>query len=101
MKQALASSLSATSLGLVTSGFVYQTGAETGVSGSVSSSSGSAAASMMTYEATTTTTGRGSNESGIKSIVSGITQMEIKMCRKGMAVYAVEGIKGAIAALLL
>jgi hypothetical protein len=48
-----------------------------------------------------TTGGGGSIESGIKSIVSGITHNGGNNMQKGMAIYAVEGIMGAIAALLL
>lgn len=80
---------------------MYQTGAETKASGSVSSPTGSAAASMITFKATTTTVGGRPIESGIKSIVSDITHNAGNNMQKGMAICAIESIMGAIAALLL
>lgn len=80
---------------------VYQTGAETKAVGSVLSPTGSVAASTITSKAAMTTIGGGSIESGIKSIVSGITHNGGYNMQKGMAIYAIEGILGVIAALLL
>jgi hypothetical protein len=100
-KQVIDPSLTATNLGIVTSGAVFQSGIQTKSIVSVSSLTGSTGTATITAKPTATSSGGSSIESGVKSIVSGLTHNGGNNMRKGVAVYAVEGILGAIVALLL
>jgi hypothetical protein len=100
-KQVIEPSLTATNLRIIAAGAVFQSGSQTKSIVSVSGPTGSAGTATITAKPTTASLGGSSIESGVKSIVSGLTHNGGNNMQKGIAVYAVEGVLGVIAALLL